>query len=463
MYPVHDTSFVLSSPAERDFILGLIPKVGCILEIGSFCGINAAHAARERQLTSFDCVDTFELREDQSKIMPEATGFTPNELARLFWHRHRTQNMRLYDSIRELDTYKYDVIIIDGHHNDCLETMLTSIDYLRQSGIMIVLGYKVHDGITAAVDKFVDISGGRRLSSIRGAAAVSLRHRPPSLAVCTVVKNEARHIIEWIEFHKLIGVSKFYIYDNDSNDNLWGVLKRYIDSGEVAYIPWPGGYRQVEALTNCLNLPGIEEWVALIDVDEFLFATSSNNLPYTLLQYQHMPGIMVNQVMFTTSGHNTMQQGLVIENYTRQRRRLPDGQLSKIHNNGKTIVQPKFAIGMRSAHDATYITGCHGMTETGDRHGRFRTTKYSITTLRINHYITKSRDEAIKKWPNLTYRAKAAETLEAELEECGDEDLAIQRFVPELSKLVEPIEEEVKSVYVPDFDTRTHGPRTHMR
>ncbi len=38
-------------------------------------------------------------------------------------------------------------------------------------------------------------------------------------AIAAIVKNEGRYLREWIEFHRLVGCTKFYIYDNNSTDN----------------------------------------------------------------------------------------------------------------------------------------------------------------------------------------------------------------------------------------------------
>ena len=55
------------------------------------------------------------------------------------------------------------------------------------------------------------------------------RRFPQYLSLCAIVKNEAPYLPEWIEFYKLVGVEKFYIYDNDSTDNTKEVLKPYIE------------------------------------------------------------------------------------------------------------------------------------------------------------------------------------------------------------------------------------------
>ena len=55
------------------------------------------------------------------------------------------------------------------------------------------------------------------------------------LSLALMIKNESKYIQEWIEYHLLVGVDKFYIYDNESTDDLKNILKVYIDQGIVEY------------------------------------------------------------------------------------------------------------------------------------------------------------------------------------------------------------------------------------
>ena len=57
-------------------------------------------------------------------------------------------------------------------------------------------------------------------------------------AICSMFKNEAKFLKEWIEFHRLIGAEHFYLYNNESTDNYLEVLKPYIDKNIVELIDW---------------------------------------------------------------------------------------------------------------------------------------------------------------------------------------------------------------------------------
>ncbi|HIQ89627.1 TPA: glycosyltransferase family 2 protein [Candidatus Galligastranaerophilus faecipullorum] len=40
------------------------------------------------------------------------------------------------------------------------------------------------------------------------------------MSIAAILKNEAVYIKERIEFHRLVGAGRFYLYDNDSTDNV---------------------------------------------------------------------------------------------------------------------------------------------------------------------------------------------------------------------------------------------------
>ena len=49
------------------------------------------------------------------------------------------------------------------------------------------------------------------------------------LAVVAIMKNAGPYIKEWLDYHLLAGVEHFFIYDNDSLDNMKEVLQPYIE------------------------------------------------------------------------------------------------------------------------------------------------------------------------------------------------------------------------------------------
>ena len=54
-----------------------------------------------------------------------------------------------------------------------------------------------------------------------------------NMAICCAIHNEGRFIGEWLLFHRLMGVDKFYLYDTGSDDNTLTTLAPWIASGVV--------------------------------------------------------------------------------------------------------------------------------------------------------------------------------------------------------------------------------------
>ncbi|MBQ7665182.1 MAG: glycosyltransferase family 2 protein [Synergistaceae bacterium] len=97
------------------------------------------------------------------------------------------------------------------------------------------------------------------------------------LAFVLTARNEARYIEEWIDFHVKQGVSHFFIYDNESTDNLHDVLRKYIDSGLVTYSTVKGNCRQTDIYNMAVSDYGRKyKYMAFIDADEFVFVRNND-------------------------------------------------------------------------------------------------------------------------------------------------------------------------------------------
>ncbi|MBQ6587582.1 MAG: glycosyltransferase family 92 protein [Butyrivibrio sp.] len=141
------------------------------------------------------------------------------------------------------------------------------------------------------------------------------------LAFVACVYNESRYIEEWIEYHRIVGVDKFYIFDNGSTDDTRLRLQKYIDQGIVEYQFFPGKGKQLDmyyaGLKKCKKN---SKYVGFIDLDEFVVPTDSSKSLVEVLddRFSHFPGMAVlsmNWLVFGSSGHKIRPEGLVIENY----------------------------------------------------------------------------------------------------------------------------------------------------
>jgi GT2 family glycosyltransferase/SAM-dependent methyltransferase len=229
------------------------------------------------------------------------------------------------------------------------------------------------------------------------------------LAICAVFKDEAAYLREWVEFHQLMGVERFYLYNNNSSDRYLDALQPHIASGAVVLHEWPRHPAQLQAYEHCLKTHGNEaDWIAFIDVDEFLFSPNAQRLPDVLADYADHPGVGVNWVMFGSAGHVQKPAGGVLENYLRRGEwesgvhyphlRLPDGSYRSENAHIKSIVQPSKVAACKNAHFMLYADNARAVDENGQPIDGPFTAKVSVNKLRINHYWSKSEEECRRKF-----------------------------------------------------------------
>ncbi|MDR1195970.1 MAG: glycosyltransferase family 92 protein [Endomicrobium sp.] len=212
------------------------------------------------------------------------------------------------------------------------------------------------------------------------------RTYPNYLSILACVKNEALYLKEWIEYHKLLGVEKFYICDNDSDDNIMEVLKPYIESGEVAYKKFHGKGIQRKMYTDSVQrCKKFTRWLAIIDIDEFIVPLKHDNIKDFLKEYEDFSQVTIHYRFFGTCGHKNKPEGLVIENYMYSKDTNP---------TGKSIVNPRAIIGKTNIHYSTVI----GLPGDERKLPYLEDPAIDIATtdiISINHYYTKSEEEFI--------------------------------------------------------------------
>jgi hypothetical protein len=90
------------------------------------------------------------------------------------------------------------------------------------------------------------------------------------LAVCLIAKNENPYLQEWVEHHRNIGISHFYIYDNKSSYP----IKEPPGANDITVIDWPDELygSQSRAYMDCCKRvdAGNYDYIAFIDADEFI-------------------------------------------------------------------------------------------------------------------------------------------------------------------------------------------------
>lgn len=222
------------------------------------------------------------------------------------------------------------------------------------------------------------------------------------LAICAIFKNEAPWLKEWILYHqKVLGVERFYLYNNESTDDSEEVLEPFIKEGIVELIRWesddpshlasgpfmdaPWSAAQLGAYNDCLKnrALGKVKWVAMIDIDEFIVPVKGVKSFYALLdqaEKNKKGAVSLYWRVFGTSGIETLQEGeFLTEKLTwRTENDHPSNQLVK------SIYRPE-AVDFCLVHVAEKLKPGFGA----------RTLK--ADQVRIHHYWTRTESFFYKK------------------------------------------------------------------
>lgn len=229
-----------------------------------------------------------------------------------------------------------------------------------------------------------------------------------TLAAMTLIRNEARYLAEWIDFHVAQGVSHFYVFDNGSTDATADVLAPYVAADRASVIPWPhrrGYHTQALAYAHALKAFGPAcRWMAFFDVDEFLYCPDGRPLTELLARFADYPALIVHRHTFGTSGHLTPPPHVV--GHFPMRVPAPDGPFRmQSFLSPKSIVQPSRVAAVNGAH--TFIlkgTDHVGHDESGAVLDSRNAPAFRDSRVRIDHFYTRDRQ---------TFMARAARGLTA--------------------------------------------------
>jgi hypothetical protein len=166
-----------------------------------------------------------------------------------------------------------------------------------------------------------------------------------NLSVCALFKNEDKYLKEWIEYHQLIGVDHFYLYDNRSTDSFRRILSPYIRKGIVSLIQWQGADKdspvyqeksfiwplstQISAYENAIKYlaPKETKWLVILDINEFLVPTYAKTLTELLDRYDAYPGVLIPNDCFDSSKDTLPKRKLIIE--TTELTKAPDAPIER--------------------------------------------------------------------------------------------------------------------------------------
>lgn len=208
------------------------------------------------------------------------------------------------------------------------------------------------------------------------------------VTLCLIAKDENSYLKEWLDYHILLGVEHFWIYDNDSTVPLAESVEEYLEDGWVTVIPVHGKGMQLYAYDHCIRTYGqYSQWIGFIDTDEFIVPKTGKNIPEFLADYDDFGGLALSSLFFGSGGNQSRPAcGQICGYHIRAPEDLSTNRLVK------SIVQPARVIFPLSPHSFLFSEGNHCVNELGNRVD----TQFfpcSVTKIQLNHYFTRSADE----------------------------------------------------------------------
>jgi hypothetical protein len=221
--------------------------------------------------------------------------------------------------------------------------------------------------------------------------------------IATIVRDEGLYLEEWLAHHSSLGVDRFIIYNNESVDNTQAIIDRASKVLNITTQVWPtreGTSPQLSAYNHMLT--GIEhedDIIGFIDVDEFLIPRNGLSLREILENLRAAArdfGAMgVNQCIYNSNN---------IEHYSHEPvlQRFPLGTDSD-------YVENRWIKSFYVRSSIERVSNCHGSRLVKGNYyspsgvaielvsEACQSTHVDFSVLRLNHYITKSREEFNKK------------------------------------------------------------------
>ena len=234
---------------------------------------------------------------------------------------------------------------------------------------------------------------------------------PHNIAICSLIRNEATYVAEWIIYHHLLGVDTIYLFDNGSEDNLEEVLEPFIAKGWVVLNPLPPA-NTADSPPDYRILPTCTEyvqphtrWLGMFDPDEFLTIAGGNATMQLGALRQKLPiyegencaGVIIDRATFSSGGQieRPPKDALVIETYTER-------EVSSAPQHepfGKTLhfTERVNSVLSHTVNKKDDWRVC--LADAGDWTAGRRSVLYD--PMRFNHYQHRSKEECLKKIDDL--------------------------------------------------------------
>jgi hypothetical protein len=281
------------------------------------------------------------------------------------------------------------------------------------------------------------------------------------LACVAIVKNEQRHIAEWLAYQFAIGFDTVILLDNQSTDATVTCARAFSPTYDVRVLDWNLTTRdyQPRAYEHAVHT-FLDEfaWMAFFDTDEYLVIDPPFDLRAILTLWTDIPAIGIPWAMFGSSGYVTRPEGLLIENFL-NRSEPAFGPNRHI----KSIIRPSRMQRCENAHmfvmDGDYRS-LSGLPLSFSQDGLLtKQPDYAIG--KLHHYFTRSRDHWADKMRR-GYHDTTRENSEFEIYDRNEiPDASATRLAPQTRAILDAVPPHSTTPYaVIASEVRQSSPET---
>jgi FkbM family methyltransferase len=145
----------------------------------------------------------------------------------------------------------------------------------------------------------------------------------PKILLSTCMKDEGPFVLEWLAWHKAIGVTDIVVFSNDCTDGTDRLLDRLDAMGEITHLPNPAtatgsSYFQPAALAFVQAMPAFRraDFFLSIDVDEFVnVRTGDGTLGALLAAVPEFDVLSMSELNHGSNGRAQFEPGWVTEQF----------------------------------------------------------------------------------------------------------------------------------------------------
>jgi len=219
----------------------------------------------------------------------------------------------------------------------------------------------------------------------------------PRIGLIAPARLEAPYLLEWIAYHRALGIEHYLIGDNGGEDGTSELLQALELAEVIERLDWRGETEfQIRFDRDAIpRMRGRVDVCSLTDVDEFIRPLNGRSDIRTaiaeIFARSETSALGISWAIYGSSGRVEQGIGLVMERFAR--RAVDD---HTYHRTVKTMLRPERFVDVVNPHAMT-LNGGDYVNDRGDPISWGSviggTTSISWNSLRVDHFVVKSRRE----------------------------------------------------------------------